>query len=194
MLRSNKPCGLYSLPVWLCCCLLPGYFGGWWFVHWQINGTCSSPASAAHKGRISWERPNSLLGLQPPMGVVEGEATEAIGELVWSHAAYQIELHSVPARPLHNWHKWRGKKHLKKTQGGWWYTRDDRWVLTHFYSKSLTKLNLLENKYNAMKLQLFKLLAEQKLLSQELKLAPFSAKTAYLAFEFLQMLFVYLFD
>lgn len=178
MLRSNKPCGLYSLPVWLCCCLLPGYFGGWWFVHWQINGTCSSPASAAHKGRISWERPNSLLGLQPPMGVVEGEATEAIGELVWSHAAYQIKLHSVPARPLHNWHNWRGKKHLKKTWGGWWYTRDDRWVLTHFYSKSLTKLNLLEN----TETETFK----------HSNWPLFSAKTADLAFEFLQMLFVYL--
>lgn len=41
---------------------------------------------------------------------------EAIGELVWSHAAYQIKLHSVPARLLHNWHTWRGKS-IKKHEG-----------------------------------------------------------------------------
>lgn len=102
---------------------------------------------------------------------------EAIGELVWSHAAYQIKLHSMPARLLHNWHTWRGKKH-KKTWGGWWYTCDDRWVLSHFYSKSLTKLDLLENKYNATKLQLFKLFAEQKRLLPSTQTGPFFCKNS----------------
>lgn len=54
---------------WLCC--WPGFWSGG-DEHWQTNGTCSSPASAAHKRRIWSERPNSPLGLRPPMGVVKG--------------------------------------------------------------------------------------------------------------------------
>lgn len=71
----------------------------------------SSPASAAHKGRILCEKLRSVLGLQPPMGVTESEGTQGvIGGLVWSHAAYQIKLFSRPARPLHNWHEWMHKR------------------------------------------------------------------------------------
>lgn len=86
--------------------LLPRCFGRSQLVHWQINGASSSPASAAHKGRILCEKLSSVLGLQPPMGVAESEATQGvIGELVWCHAAYQIKLFSRPARRLHNWHE-----------------------------------------------------------------------------------------
>lgn len=67
------------------------------------------PAAHLHwlltKGGFCQRGQTSPLGLQPPMGVVKGEAMEVIGELLWSHAAYQIKPSFMPARPLHNWHK-----------------------------------------------------------------------------------------
>lgn len=82
----------------------------------QANGNSGSPASAAHKGRILCEELSSLLGLQPPMGILESEATEgAIRELVWSNAAYQIKLCFLPARSLHNWHEQMHKSYHAHT-------------------------------------------------------------------------------